>query len=146
MRIVAQRVQHASVEIDSKTVSRISNGLLVFLGIKTGDTTKDADYLVRKIINLRIFQDEHGKMNKSLQEKAYELMVISQFTLYGDCRKGRRPSFTGAMDPLEAEKLYDYFVNSVRENKIDVKTGVFGANMSISLVNDGPVTFIIESI
>ena len=146
MRIVAQRVQHASVEIDTKTVCAIKNGILVFLGIKIGDTRKDADYLIRKIINLRMFADEHGKMNKSLQDNAYEMMVISQFTLYGDCTKGRRPSFTGAMEPKEAEKLYDYFVNTLRSNKIDVKTGVFGANMNISLINNGPVTFIIESI
>ena len=146
MKIVIQRVKSAAVHVDSIHISSIGKGLLVFLGISPDDSLKDVDYLVNKILHLRIFEDENGKMNTSVSELRYSVLVISQFTLYGDCRKGRRPSFTNTMKPAEAEKLYDLFVDKITAHDIIARKGQFGAHMDISLVNDGPVTFIIESI
>lgn len=146
MKVVIQRVKYACVEVDNQPVSEIESGLLIFLGVCSNDAEKEADYLVDKIINLRIFEDENGKMNLSVSDLNKQIMVISQFTLYGDCRKGRRPSFTEAMNPQDANRLYEYFIDRINLSGFDTKKGVFGAKMSISLLNDGPVTFIIDSI
>ncbi|MBW2011011.1 MAG: D-tyrosyl-tRNA(Tyr) deacylase [Deltaproteobacteria bacterium] len=145
MRAVVQRVKKSSVSVDNKVIGEIGGGLLVLLGVAQGDTPDDAEYLADKIANLRIFEDENGKMNKSLIETQGEMLVVSQFTLCGDCRKGRRPSFINAARPEQANGLYEYFVKQVREKKISVKTGKFGAMMAVSLINDGPVTLIVES-
>jgi len=145
MRAVIQRVTESSVTVDGRTVGAIGRGLLVLLGVSRGDTRKEADYLVEKIVNLRIFEDHDGKMNRSLLEVGGEMLVVSQFTLLGDCRKGRRPSFVGAAPPETANALYEYFVEISQQKGIAVQTGEFGAMMAVSLVNDGPVTFIVES-
>ncbi len=146
MKIVIQRVKHASVSVDGEPVSKIDSGMVLFLGISIDDQKKQADYLINKIVNLRIFEDENNRMNCSALELKKELLVISQFTLYGNCAKGRRPSFTMAMEPKKAEKLYRYFVDSIKNHPLSIKEGVFGAHMDISLINDGPVTFIIDSV
>jgi len=145
MKAVVQRVTSSSVEIDRETVGRIGAGLLVFLGISHADVEKDADYLADKIVHLRIFEDEEGKMNRSCLETGREVLVVSQFTLLGACRKGRRPSFVQAAPPDKAERLYEYFVSQVRSKGITVATGRFQACMAVSLVNSGPVTLIVES-
>lgn len=146
MKLVIQRVKNASVDVDKKTVGKIGNGFLVLLGIKTSDTIQDADYLVRKLINLRVFTDENDKMNLALKDVNGELLIISQFTLYGDCKKsGNRPSFTDAARPEIAIPLYEYFVNECKKQIPIVETGIFGADMKVNLLNDGPVTIIIES-
>ena len=145
MRAVVQRVKHSSVKIENEMVAQIQNGLLVLLGVARGDTAQDADYLANKIINLRIFEDPGGKMNRSLLETGGELLAVSQFTLIADCRKGRRPSFIEAADPEKATELYERFVNTVREKGVGIQTGRFRALMEVALVNDGPVTIIIES-
>lgn len=146
MKLVIQRVKNASVDVDKKTVGKIGNGFLVLLGIKTSDTIQDADYLVRKLINLRIFTDENDKMNLALKDINGELLIISQFTLYGDCKKsGNRPSFSDAAKPEIAIPLYEYFVNECKKQIPIVETGIFGADMKVNLLNDGPVTIIIES-
>ncbi|MBW1993845.1 MAG: D-tyrosyl-tRNA(Tyr) deacylase [Deltaproteobacteria bacterium] len=145
MRTVVQRVKECSVSVGNKMVGRIGPGLLVLLGVGADDTSSDADYLSEKIVNLRIFSDEHGKMNRSLIETGAEMLVVSQFTLLGDCRKGRRPSFIKAADPQKGKRLYEYFVDRVRQKGVPVKTGRFGALMAVSLINDGPVTLILES-
>jgi D-tyrosyl-tRNA(Tyr) deacylase len=145
MRAVVQRVRQSSVTVDDQIVGQIGNGLLVLLGVAKGDTSKDAGYLANKIINLRIFEDPNGKMNRSLLETGGELLAVSQFTLLADCRKGRRPSFIEAAEPEKAIALYDKFVVEVRQKGIRVQTGRFGAMMAVALVNDGPVTVIIES-
>ena len=146
MKLVIQRVKNASVDVDKKTVGKIGNGFLVLLGIKTSDTIQDADYLVRKLINLRVFTDENDKMNLALKDINGELLIISQFTLYGDCKKsGNRPSFSDAAKPEIAIPLYEYFVNECKKQIPIVETGIFGANMKVNLLNDGPVTIIIES-
>ena len=145
MRAVIQRVSRAQVRVDGKTTGEIGPGLLILLGVGQGDTLREADYLLDKIINLRIFEDVGGKMNLSLLETGGQLMVISQFTLYADCRKGRRPSFTDAGPPAEAQKLYDYFVGSARQRGLQVATGVFQALMEVELVNSGPVTILLDS-
>ena len=145
MRVVVQRVDRAAVSVGGKNISSIQQGILAFVGVEKGDTTKDADYLVDKIINLRIFEDAEGKMNLSLLDKNGELMVISQFTLLGDCRKGRRPSFYQAEEPINAKVLYDYFVLKSREKIQKVGTGEFQAMMKIDLLNDGPVTLLLDS-
>lgn len=145
MRAVVQRVTQSHVEIDGELVSSISAGLLVLLGVAQNDDNKDADYLSDKIVNLRIFEDEDGKMNRSVMETGGEILVVSQFTLLGDCRKGRRPSFVKAASPEKAQKLYTRFVNQIRRKGIPVFTGRFQAMMAVSLVNDGPVTLVVES-
>ena len=145
MRAVIQRVTQSSVSVSGQIVGRIGPGLLVLLGVARQDSEKDANFLVEKIIHLRIFEDEDGKMNRSLVDIGGQMLVVSQFTLLGDCRKGRRPSFVQAAPPETAESLYQYFVDRIREKRIVVQTGRFRAMMEVSLVNDGPVTFIVES-
>ncbi len=145
MRAVIQRVKQSSVKTNDEIVGRIGQGLLVLLGVAKGDSAEDADYLANKIINLRIFEDEDGKMNRSLLETGGELLAVSQFTLLADCRKGRRPSFIAAAEPEKANELYQKFVDGVRQKGVEVKTGRFRAMMEVALINDGPVTVIIES-
>ena len=145
MRAVVQRVSRSEVTVDGRITGKINKGLLVLLGVTHGDTSKDVDYIVDKTINLRIFEDENDKMNLSLKDIDGEMLAVSQFTLYGDCRKGRRPSFTNAAAPEEADKLYQEFVKKVSEQGINTETGEFGAHMMVDLVNDGPVTILLES-
>jgi D-tyrosyl-tRNA(Tyr) deacylase len=145
MRVVLQRVKEAHVNVDGATVGSIATGMVVLVGVTSTDSRQDADYLVEKVIHLRIFPDEARKMNRSLLEASGALLVVSQFTLYGDCKKGRRPSFDSAAPPDLARNLYDYFVERLRFRNIPVQTGVFQAEMEIHLVNDGPVTFILDS-
>ena len=145
MRAVVQRVKEARVVVDDRTVGSIGQGLLVFLGVEQVDDQKDADYLVSKIINLRIFKDSEQKFNLSLRDVKGELLVVSQFTLLGDCRKGRRPSFTDAALPEKARSLYDYFITSVASHNLSVASGEFQAVMDVYLVNDGPVTMLLDS-
>ncbi len=145
MRAVVQRVTQSSVSVGKKTVGSIQGGLMVLLGVAREDTEAEADYLADKIVHLRIFEDEAGKMNRSLLESGGEMLIVSQFTLMGDCRKGRRPSFVAAAAPERAQRLYNYFVEQVRIKGISVATGQFKAMMQVTLVNDGPVTLIVES-
>lgn len=145
MKAVLQRVRHAKVEVDKRVVGKISKGMLIFLGVGKEDTCEDAEYLAKKIIELRMFEDAQGKMNLSLAETLGAILVVSQFTLYGDCVKGRRPSFDRAADPVKGEELYNYFVAQLRQYDCPVETGQFRAMMDVSLVNDGPVTFVLES-
>lgn len=145
MRLVIQRVKEAQVSVEGRCIGKIHQGMLVFLGIAKADSEKDVDYLVEKIIGLRIFEDKAGKMNLSALDVNGEFLVVSQFTLLGDCDKGRRPSFDTAAEPKKAEELYNLFVKRLHERKLKVKTGQFRAMMEVSLVNDGPVTFILES-
>lgn len=145
MRAVVQRVKQSSVKTNGEIVGRIGRGLLVLLGVAKGDRAEDADYLANKILNLRIFEDEDGKMNRSLREIGGELLAVSQFTLIADCRKGRRPSFIAAAEPGKATELYEKFVERVRQTGVAVQTGRFRAMMEVALINDGPVTIIIES-
>lgn len=145
MRVVIQRVSRAQVRVEGKTVGEIGPGLLVFLGIGQDDQKSHADAFLEKILNLRIFEDEEGKMNRSLIDLGAALMVVSQFTLYADCRKGRRPSFTEAGDPAQAKALYDYFVDRAASKGVEVAAGVFQAHMDVELVNAGPVTILLES-
>lgn len=145
MRVVIQRVKNASVEIDGHVNGKINTGFLVLLGIASTDTKQDVDYLVKKVVNLRVFSDENDKMNLSLKNVNGELLVISQFTLYGNCREGNRPSFIEAAKPDVAIPLYEYFLEECKKQISVVETGVFGADMKVSLLNDGPVTIIIES-
>ena len=145
MRAVVQRVREADVKVGGETVSRIDRGLLVLLGVFEGDDEGDADYLVEKIVHLRIFEDDGGKMNLSLKDITGELLVVSQFTLAADVKKGRRPSFTGASVPDRANELYRHFIRGAKKMGIMVQGGVFQAMMDVSLINDGPVTFVIDS-
>jgi D-tyrosyl-tRNA(Tyr) deacylase len=145
MRAVVQRVKQSSVKAGNEIVGQIGSGLLVLLGVARGDTASDANYMVNKIINLRIFEDQDGKMNRSLLDTGGELLAVSQFTLLADCRKGRRPSFVDAAEPQQATDLYEKFVDLVREKGVSVQTGRFQAMMEVALINDGPVTIIIES-
>jgi D-tyrosyl-tRNA(Tyr) deacylase len=145
MRAVVQRVKQSSVRAGNEIVGQIGKGLLVLLGVARDDTAKDADYLVNKIINLRIFEDPDGKMNRSLLETGGELLAVSQFTVLADCRKGRRPSFIEAAEPQKATDLYTKFVELARQKGVEVQTGRFRAMMEVALINDGPVTVIIES-
>jgi D-tyrosyl-tRNA(Tyr) deacylase len=145
MRVVIQRVKEAHVDVAGLTVGAIRTGLLVLVGVTSTDSAKDAEYLADKIIQLRIFPDDVKRMNRSLIEAQGELLVISQFTLYGDCRKGRRPSFDAAAPPEQAKSLYDYFVERLRLSNTIVETGVFQAEMEVHLINDGPVTFVLDS-
>jgi len=144
MRIVLQRVKKASVVVDGKIVSEIGKGLLVLLGAEKGDTEALADYLAKKIVNLRIFPDENDKMNLSIKEVVGEVLVVSQFTLASYIKKGNRPSFSDALEEKIAEKLYEKFVDNIKSEGLRVRKGVFKARMEVSLVNDGPVTFILE--
>jgi D-aminoacyl-tRNA deacylase len=145
MRAVIQRVKKSSVKTDDEIVGQIGRGLLVLLGVAKTDSAEDANYLANKIVNLRIFEDEAGKMNRSLLEFGGDLLAVSQFTLLADCSKGRRPSFVAAAEPDKAVELYEKFVAAVRQRGIDVQTGRFRAMMEVALINDGPVTVIIES-
>jgi D-aminoacyl-tRNA deacylase len=145
MRAVVQRVKESSVSVADEIVGKIGKGLMVLLGVAREDTPEDADYLADKIVNLRIFEDENGKLNRSLLETRGEMLIVSQFTLLGDCRKGRRPSFINAANPQKGEELYEYFVNAVVQKGIRVQTGRFRAMMDVALINDGPVTLIVES-
>jgi D-tyrosyl-tRNA(Tyr) deacylase len=145
MRVVLQRVTEAHVNVTGATVGAIKAGLLVLVGVASSDTAKDAEHLADKIVNLRVFEDESRRMNRSLIDTSGALLVISQFTLYGDCRKGRRPSFDEAAPPEMAKKLYEYFIECLRRSKMVVQTGVFQADMQVHLVNDGPVTFVLDS-
>ncbi|WP_195940621.1 D-aminoacyl-tRNA deacylase [Romboutsia sp. 1001713B170131_170501_G6] len=145
MRAVVQRVSSSKVKVGDRVTGQINKGLLVLLGVTHEDTSKDVDYMIDKILNLRIFEDENEKMNLSLKDVGGELLVVSQFTLYGDCRKGKRPSFTNAARPDVATKLYEEFVQKAKNNDIVVGTGEFGAHMMVDLTNDGPVTILLES-
>jgi D-aminoacyl-tRNA deacylase len=145
VRAVIQRVSRAEVNVAGQPIGRIGPGLCVFLGIGKDDGQSNADHLAEKIKNLRVFEDENGKMNRSVEEVRQEIMVVSQFTLYGDCRKGNRPSFSDAASPDIAEKLYEYFVQRLRNAGLKVETGQFKARMDVTLTNDGPVTFIVET-
>lgn len=144
MKIVVQRVKNASVEIDGKIKGKIDNGLLVLLGVTHGDTKEQADYLVRKLLNLRIFKDENNKMNLSVKDIKGKVLIVSQFTLYANTSEGNRPSFIEAAKPEIANELYKYFKEKCIETGIEVQSGEFGADMQVSLLNDGPVTIIIE--
>ena len=145
MRAVVQRVTNADVKIDGRVNGKIDNGLLVLLGVGNGDTEEDMKYIADKIIKLRIFSDENDKMNLSLEDVGGSMLVISQFTLYGDCSHGRRPYFGNAMEPVSANEMYEKFVAYIREQGLHTETGEFGADMKVSLTNDGPVTIILES-
>ncbi len=146
MKAVLQRVRHASVTVEGQTISEIGQGLLVLLGVADGDTERDADVLAAKIANLRIFSDAEDKMNLSLLTVGGEMLVVSQFTLCADCRKGRRPDFFGAAKPDEANRLYLYFCERIKNEGVSsVRTGEFGADMKVELLNDGPVTIIMDS-
>lgn len=144
MKFVVQRVKNAQVDINNKNVAKINNGLLVLIGITHTDTKEVADYLVEKLIKLRCFEDENGKMNLSLNDIKGSLLLVSQFTLYADCSSGNRPSFTKSAKPGFANELYEYIIRECRKKIDKVETGVFGADMNISLVNNGPVTIILE--
>lgn len=144
MKVVLQRVKNASIKVNEKEISKIRQGLLLFLGVGKGDSESQIDWLVNKIINLRIFEDEQGKMNKSLLDIDGEILLVSQFTLYADCSKGRRPSFTQSENPERANELYKTFGKKLAQNNVIIKYGIFGADMKVSLLNDGPVTIILE--
>ena len=144
MKVILQRSKEASVSVDKKIVGRIDNGLVLLVGFNENDTSHEIDYMVDKIINLRIFDDENGIMNKSLLDINRSILSISQFTLYADTKKGRRPSYKSAMSPNKATILYDEFNQKLKNRNIKIATGIFGASMEVSLVNDGPVTIILE--
>jgi D-tyrosyl-tRNA(Tyr) deacylase len=145
MRVVIQRVKSASVMVEGERISEIRQGLLIFLGVAQEDTSSDVDYLANKIANLRIFEDKAGRMNKSILESGGEILVVSQFTLYGDCRKGRRPSFIAAAPPEKGKTLYQEFIEAIAKMGVPVKTGIFQAMMDVQLINDGPVTIMLDS-
>jgi D-tyrosyl-tRNA(Tyr) deacylase len=145
VRFLVQRVSRASVRVDGETVGAIGPGLLVLIGIAAADTPAQADFLAAKLVNLRIFEDANGKMNLSALKVQAELLLVSQFTLYGDCRKGRRPSFDAAAQPEAARELYEYVTDRIRETGLTTRTGVFQAHMEVELINDGPVTLLLES-
>lgn len=144
MKFVIQRVKNAQVDVDNKTVGKIDNGFLVLIGITHTDTKEIADYLAKKLINLRVFEDDNGKMNLSLNDINGSLLLVSQFTLYADCSGGNRPSFTEAAKPDFANELYEYIISECKKKIDKVETGIFGADMKVSLLNDGPVTIILE--
>ncbi len=145
MRLLIQRVKEARVTVDGEVVGKTGPGLCLFLGVARGDSKEDAEYLAEKVRGLRIFEDAEGKFNRSLADANGEVLVVSEFTLYGDCTKGRRPSFSEAASPHEAEILYNYFVQRLKELGLAVATGRFQAKMDVTVVNDGPVTFILDS-
>ena len=144
MKLIVQRVKNASVEVEEKKVGSIEKGYLVLLGVTHTDTKETVDYLVKKLCNLRVFEDENGKMNLNIKQVGGSLLIVSQFTLYGDCSEGNRPSFINAAKPEMANELYEYFCDKCLENNIKVERGIFGADMKVSLLNDGPVTIILE--
>ena len=144
MRLLIQRVQNAKVVVENETVGEIKKGFLVLCGITHSDTKVQADYLANKLCNLRVFEDENQKMNLSLKDVSGELLIVSQFTLYGDCTSGNRPSFTEAAKPEQANELYEYFMEKCKAQNVKVEKGIFGADMKVSLVNDGPVTIMLE--
>jgi D-tyrosyl-tRNA(Tyr) deacylase len=145
MRSVIQRVSSATVEVDGQVVGRIGRGLLVYLGVGRGDSDSDVEFMAEKIANLRIFADDEGKMNRSVLDITGQVLLVSNFTLQGDCRKGRRPGFDGAAEPAIAERLYEKVAQLIADKGLKVAKGVFGANMQVASINDGPVTFILDS-
>ena len=145
MRAVVQRVLSASVEVDCVKVSSIDEGLLILLGFHKADVEKDMEYLIRKILGMRIFNDENSQMNLSVKDISGEILIISQFTLYGDLRKGKKPSYSGALKSDEAEIFYDIFLNKIKLEYNKIKSGVFGADMKVFLINSGPVTILLDS-
>ena len=145
MRLVLQRVSHASVTVDGNAVGSIRTGLLILVGIAKTDTKLEVDYLSDKVLGLRIFPDTEGKMNRNIVDAGGSLLIVSQFTLYGDCRKGRRPSFDDAAAPEHAQALYNYLVHKLRNGPVPVETGVFQATMEVDLVNQGPVTILMDT-
>lgn len=145
MKFVIQRVSKAQVEVDNKTVGKIDKGFLVLIGITNEDTAEIADVLIKKMINLRVFKDENDKMNLALKDVNGELLLISQFTLYANCKRGNRPDFLDAAKPDYAEKLYEYIIEKCKKENMKIETGIFGADMKVSLLNDGPVTIILDS-
>jgi len=144
LRIVLQRVSRATVRVEQQKITSIDKGILLLIGIGKGDEVLDLLRLAQKVVELRIFEDQAGKMNRSLRDVEGEILAVSQFTLYGDTKKGRRPSFSKAASPQEAKPLFDAFISALKAKGVPVKTGVFGARMEVELVNDGPVTFILE--
>ena len=145
MRVVIQRVLQAEVEINGQTIGQIDKGLLVYLSVGKGDTIKDAEFMAEKLVNLRIFADEAGKMNRSVLDVGGKILLVSNFTLHGDCRKGRRPSFDAAAEPKLAQQLYEKVIELIAEQGVAVEKGVFGEYMHVTSVNDGPVTFLLDS-
>lgn len=145
MRTILQRVNFASIEVDNKEVSKINKGILLFVGFGKEDTEDDLKYIFKKVLNLRIFEDQDCKMNLSVLDKGYDILIVSQFTLYGDCRKGNRPSFDSSLSSVEAKKKYEEFLKLFYNNNIPIKTGIFQANMKVLLENDGPVTIQLDS-
>ncbi len=145
MRLVVQRVRQGSVEVDGEVCGRIEVGLVVLIGVHTDDGEQQVDFCADKCVHLRIFEDDEGRMNRSLLDAGGAMLAISQFTLYGDCRKGRRPSFDAAAKPVHAQALYEHFIDRVAGYKVHVEQGVFGAHMQVQIDNDGPVTLVIES-
>ncbi len=145
MRFVIQRVLNSNVEVDNKVVGKIGKGFMVLIGIKHEDNKEVADLMVKKLLNLRVFNDENDKMNLSLKDVNGELLLVSQFTLYADCKKGNRPSFINSAKPDYANELYEYIIEKCKESGFNVQTGIFGADMKVGLVNDGPVTIVLDS-
>lgn len=145
MKFVIQRTTHASVEVAQEQIGAISHGFVVLIGISDDDTTEIADKMIKKLIGLRIFEDENGKTNRSLKDVDGQLLLVSQFTLYADCRKGNRPSFTRAGNPTLANELYEYIIQECKKEISDVQSGIFGADMKVSLCNDGPFTIVLDS-
>ena len=145
MKLVIQKVKKAKVEVEDKTVGQIEKGYMVLLGVKKGDTKENADYLARKLCNLRIFEDENGKMNLSIKDVKGKLLLVSQFTLYANCKGGNRPDFVNAAKPEYAKELYEYVVQKCKQEGIEVQTGIFREEMKVRLLNDGPVTIIMDS-
>lgn len=145
MKFIIQRVSNAHVNVDNKVVGKINKGFLVLIGVTHEDTKETADLLVKKLLNLRVFQDENDKMNLALKDVNGELLLVSQFTLYADCKKGNRPSFVDAAKPEYAKELYEYIIEKCKKEDYKVQTGIFGADMKVELLNDGPVTIILDS-
>lgn len=145
MKLVVQRVKNANVSIENNIVGKINQGFVVLLGVSNEDTKENADYLVKKLLNLRVFSDNDDKMNLSIKDIEGELLIVSQFTLYANCKKENRPSFIEAAKPEHAKPLYEYFINECRKENLNVQTGEFGADMQIELINDGPVTILLEN-